>query len=213
MSSCSSSSDVGVPLATTSPSRRTVTSSATDRTSSSWWLTSSTDPPRPATSRISAWKCSRESRGRAREDSSNMISPLPGWWCCRARAIATVARSAGSRSPTFAFGSISWPRCRSASRASWHSPSQRIERLRRRRRKAPIRTFSTTLKSSRRPRSWCTTDMPSRCSSAGRTGSPTGAPSTSTWPPGSGAWYPESSFTSVDFPDPFCPTSPWISPG
>src|SRR2546423_713495 len=52
-SSCSSSSDVGTPAATTSPSRSTVTRSATDRTSSSWWLTSSTDPPRAATSRTS----------------------------------------------------------------------------------------------------------------------------------------------------------------
>ena len=73
--------------------------------------------------------------------------------------------------------------------------------------------FSTTENESISPRSWWTTERPYRLTLAGRTGSPTGWPSINNEPPGSGPWYPDRTLTRVDFPDPFSPTRPWISPG
>src|SRR4051794_12565495 len=78
---------------------------------------------------------------------------------------------------------------------------------------APMRTFAVTLRCGSRPRSWYTMDTPAWCRSLRWTGSRNGRPSTRIRVPASGRWYPEMIFAIVDLPDPFCPTTPWISPG
>ena len=123
----------------------------------------------------------------ARVDSSKMISPPPGSWSCIARAIATAARSSAESSPTFSLTSTLAPSLANTAATAARSalPSillvKRPDALKR-----PSLTFSHTVRSSTRPRFWCTTESPAVRASRGRTGNESALPSTVMAPPGSG---------------------------
>ena len=203
----------GSPAPVTLPSRSTVTLPACATTSSSRWLTSRTDVPSAARScRIdqnSCWMC----RGRAWVASSKTMHPCPAVWVWSARAIATTARCPAVSPATGASGSMATPSRSKVAVTASLSADRLMRRLSRRTRNWPIRTLSSTDALPTRPRSWWTNDRPSSFRAATRTGGPSEMPFTRKLVPGSAGWNPDSSLMSVDFPEPFCPTSAWISPG
>ena len=61
------------------------------------------------------------------------------------------------------------------------------------------------------PRFWWTNRMPSAAAEAADP-KVSGLPFTFTAAPVSGVWNPDRTLMSVDFPEPFSPSSPWTSP-
>ena len=202
--------DVGT-VATSRPSRSTVTFPAIVKISSSRWVTYRTPTPVAETLRMISISRSTSVAGRVAVGSSRTRRRTgePGS-SRRARAMATPVRVAGDRLPTLAPGSTARPtRARSFLARALLRRVEIVPSVVAK--PAPMARLSSTGMLSTRPRSWWTKRAPSRYELAG-------CPNGSGWPatatvPASGRWKPERILMRVDFPDPFSPSTACTSPG
>ena len=199
-------SRVGI-VTTWRPSRKTVARSHSANTSSRRWLTNRTDTPRSRSRRTIVNRRSTSCADSDAVGSSRMRTRASSE---RDLAISMSCWSAIERPRTGAPTSTCTSSSRNRPSARRRVAPQSME-PRRPDGACPMNTFSATVRSGKRRGSWCTTAIPSEREWAGPwiwVASPS-----SPIVPLSGWWTPARILTSVLFPAPFSPTSPWISPG
>ena len=196
-------SPAAAPVRTTAPSRRMVTSSATDSTSSRKCDTYTTVTPRSASVRTVRRNARASSEVRRAVGSSmTMSSALRA----KDRRISTFCWSATVRRPTVSSGPMAMP----DSARRWAKRSDAPSTNGPRCDSMPRNTFSTTDRDGTRDSSWATIVMPQPRAARGDL-KETSIPRTASRP-ASGVRTPAMIFPTVDLPAPFSPTMAWTAP-
>ena len=198
----------GIRLATNSPSRRMVTLSATEQTSSSRCPINTMPEPLALRSLIILNKDSTSFEVNDAVTSSIRSTLAP---CESALAMSTICLSAIDSLPTFFLRSNSWFKELKSSEASWLIFFQSTRPVIRFPGKRLTNTLSAIERSGNTCGSWLITAilfLIACCGLVNLTGFPSRKIS-----PFFGWWMPPMIFAKVDFPAPFSPINAWISPG